>query len=281
MINTKRVVVAGLTFAALSVSASETTWTAGHFDMPESAIYDEARERIVVSVIGGHPGIADGVGGLALISPIGDILDADWTIGLDAPKGMGIIGDTLLVADLTRLHEIDLATGDIVQSHEVDGAVFLNDITSDGDRAFVSDFMSHSIWLYEDGAMTPWLEDATLRHPNGVLLDGDRLLVGSWGVGMHDDFTTDVPGSLLSVDLETREIGVVAKEVGNIDGITKINDDILVNDWITGELFLITTMGETEPVGSFAPGLADIASYGDTLFLPSMLDGTVSAKFYP
>lgn len=277
-----------IALAALSLSnltapafADGTSWTVGPFDMPESAIFDTAHGRIVLSVMGGNPVQADGNGGLALLSADGSMLDADWVVGLDAPKGMAILGTTLLVADLTRLHEIDLTSGAILRSLDVEGAVFLNDIASDGKRAFVSDLMDNRIWLYDEGAMTPWLSDAALHYPNGLYVDGDRLLVGSWGDGLRDDFSTEVPGSLLAVDLADQQISVVAKEVGNLDGIAMLGDDILVNDWLTGDLFKISPDGNAELVEKFAPGLADITSFGDQLLLPSMLEGTLSTQTYP
>lgn len=70
------------------------------------------------------------------------MLDANRVTGLDAPKGMAILGTTLLGADLTRLHEIDLASGTLLRSHDVEGAVFLNDVTPDGEQAFISAFGS-------------------------------------------------------------------------------------------------------------------------------------------
>lgn len=277
------ITLAALTLSSLTapVHAENSDWTVGPFDMPESAILDSAHNRIVLSVMGGNPAQADGNGGLALLTTNGDVLNADWVVGLDAPKGMAIVGSTLLVADLTRLHEIDLKSGTVLRSLEVPGAVFLNDIASDGDRAFVSDLMDNRIWLYEGGVMTSWLNDAALHHPNGLYVDGERLLVGSWGEGLRDDFTTEVAGSLLAVDLADQKISVVAKEVGNLDGIAKLGTDILVNDWLTGQLFAITSNGDAQLVQGFAPGLADIASYGDQLLLPSMLEGTLSTQTYP
>lgn len=278
LITLTALLVGGLTAAANAETAS---WTTGPFDMPESAIYDKEHNRIVISVIGGNPSEADGNGALALLSTSGEVLDPAWITGLDAPKGMAIVGTTLLVADLTRLHEIDIETGSLLRSLDVEGAVFLNDITSDGQQAFVSDFMADSIWLYEAGTMTPWLEDAALHHPNGLLLDGERLLVGSWGEGLRDDFTTEVPGSLLAVDLSNQAISVAAHEVGNIDGIAKLGNNILVSDWVTGKLFQIHSDGTAAVVAGFAPGLADIAAFDDQLLLPSMLEGTVSMQAYP
>lgn len=270
-------VLIGLTSPLLADPAS---WTAGPFDMPESAIFDATHERIIVSVIHGNPGEADGNGHLALLSPDGEISDPNWITGLDAPKGMAIVGETLLVADLTRLHEIDIATGTLLRSLDVEGAVFFNDITSDGERAYVSDFMANRIWLYQAGDMTIWLEDEALAHPNGLFLDEERLVVGSWGQGMRDDFSTEVPGALLSVDLETQAISTIVPSLGNLDGVVRIGDTLLVSDWITGQLFVVGEDGTHTVADQLPAGLADIAAHENTLILPSMLEGNVSARTY-
>ncbi|WP_424969315.1 hypothetical protein [Dinoroseobacter sp. S76] len=265
---------------ATPAAADPFHWTAGPFDMPESAIFDAVQDRIILSVIGGHPGAADGDGTLALLSPEGEILDPQWVTGLDAPKGMAILGDSLLVADLTRLHEVDLASGEILRSLELEGASFLNDVTSDGAQAFVSDLMTNRIWRYHGGEMTLWLEADALAHPNGLLLDGERLLVGSWGSGMRDDFTTEQPGALLSVDLATKAVHPLVPNLGNLDGVARIGETLLVNDWITGALFAIAADGTVTLKTEFPAGLADISAHGDRLFLPSMLEGSLSVLTY-
>lgn len=279
---TMRTLLTGLALVCAGTAVmAEENWTTGGFDMPESAIFDTARDRIILSTIIGDPGGIDGQASLVILTPEGTVIDPTWTIGLDAPKGMGIVGDILLVADLTRLHEIDLATGEIRRSLTLPEAVFLNDVTSDGNVAYVSDLLTDSIWRYADGEVTLWLHDPLLAHPNGVFLDQDRLLVGSWGAGLRDDFTTEVPGSLLSVSLETKEISVFAPEVGNIDGITRIGDAIIVSDWVTGKLFEVSDTGQARETGQFETGLADISSQGSTLYLPMMLDGTLVSWSYP
>ena len=278
MIKSAAFAVLGLTSSLL---ADPTNWTAGSFDMPESAIFDPAHNRIILSVIAGHPGEADGNGRLALLSPDGEILQEEWVAGLDAPKGMAIVGATLLVADLTRLHEIDLETGTLVRSLDVPGAAFLNDITSDGEQAYVSDLISNQIWRYRAGHMSVWLQDANLAHPNGLLLDETRLVVGSWGQGMRDDFSTEQPGALLAVDLETKAIRTIAPRLGNLDGVVRIGDKLLVSDWITGQLFEVDPDGSATLSAEYSSGLADIAAYGNTLLLPSMLEGSISARTYP
>jgi hypothetical protein len=123
--------------------ADPTSWTAGPFDMPDSAIFDATYDCIVVSVIHGHPGEADGYGHLVQLFPDGEILVPSWITGLYAPKGMAIVREKLLVADLTRLPEIDLPTGTLLRSFEVNVAVFLYDISSNGEQTYVSDFMGN------------------------------------------------------------------------------------------------------------------------------------------
>ncbi|GIT89938.1 ATP/GTP-binding protein [Jannaschia pagri] len=274
--------IALCTFAALPapVVADDLRWTAGPFDMPESAVFDPEQNHIVLSIIGGDPGAADGSGGLAVLSPDGQMLDADWVTGLDAPKGLALLGDHLLVSDLTHLHVIDRVTGTRIQSLKAPGAVFLNDVTTDGTQAFISDMMTDSIWRYADGALTMWMQDPALSHPNGLLLDGDRLVVGSWGAGLRDDFSTERAGDLLAVDLTTQALTVLAPELGNLDGIVRMGADLMVSDWITGALIKVGATGP-ETVAQYGPGLADIARLGDALILPLMLDGRVEVRSTP
>jgi hypothetical protein len=97
---------------------------------------------------------------------------------------------------------------------------------------------------------------------------------------MQADFSTEMPGSLLSVSLATQEVTVLAADVGNIDDVVRIGEPLLVSDWITGQLFEITPEGNALPVGDYAPGLADVSAHATTLYLPSMLEGTMSAPVY-
>lgn len=107
-----------------------------------------------------------------------------------------------------------------------------------------------------------------------------RIELSNQGQGMQADFSTEMPGSLLSVSLATQEVTVLAVDVGNIDGVVRIGETLLVSDWITGQLFEITPEGNALPVGDYAPGLADVSAHATTLYLPSMLEGTMSAPVY-
>lgn len=258
---------------------AQETWILEGFEMPESVLVDSEREQLLVSNIVGHPGETDANGYLSRVSFDGTLIEREWVTGLDAPKGMTLLGDELLVADLGRLHIIDVETGSIIDSLAPDGALFLNDVTSDANAAWVSDLLTNTIWHYSDGTLEPWLQTDELAHPNGLLVDGQRLLVGSWGVGLHDDFSTDEPGALLSVDLESKAISIVVPSVGNIDGIVSVQGVLFVSDWLSGALLEVDeatkSVVETQ---RFPKGLADISADSGTLYLPLMLDGQVKKQ---
>lgn len=276
-----------LYLAALSLvgpvmaQAAEPTFVTTGFEMPESVVVDTAQDRLIVSNIVGNPTEADGQGYLSLMSPDGTVIDKHWVTGLDAPKGMAILGDELIVTDLTAVHVIDVKTGDHIARLSGEGAVFLNDVAAGGDVAYISDMMSHSIWTYADGALSQWMQDDTLAHPNGLWVDGDALIVGSWGAGMKADFSTDKPGDLLSVDIDSQAISVIASEVANLDGVVRVGEEYIVNDWITGEMFSVTLDGKTKSVAQSVQGLADISYGNGVIYMPLMFDGAVTAMSYP
>jgi hypothetical protein len=258
-------------------SAAGPLWSLDGFDMPESVLFDAGNDRLVVSVMVGAPNAADGNGRLALLSTDGALIDADWAKGMDAPKGMALAGGKIFAADLTRLRIVDAATGELLVSLPAEGAVFLNDVTTNGHEVFVSDMMTDTIWRYANGTFEKWLESPALNHPNGLLWDGNRLLVGSWGNGLKNDFSTEAPGSLLSIDPNTKEITIVASDVGNIDGIVRLNGKLVLNDWINGKVFEIAEDGKAVEILSEAAGLADIGAKDGVLYLPHMLEGRIEA----
>lgn len=280
MINHIQHILALMIFIGAQPATAQELWVLDGFEMPESVLVDSERQQLIVSNIVGHPGETDANGYLSRVSLDGTLIERQWVTGLDAPKGMALIGHELLVADLGRLHRIDADTGAIIESLTPDGALFLNDVTSNADVAWVSDLMTNTIWQYSDGNFVPWLQNEEISHPNGLLIDGQRLLVGSWGVGLHDDFSTDEPGALLSVDLASKAVSTVAPSVGNIDGIARVQGILFVSDWLSGALLEVNeATNSAVEKQRFPEGLADISSNKGALYLPLMLDGQVKAEF--
>ncbi|PCH50052.1 MAG: hypothetical protein COC17_06615 [Hyphomicrobiales bacterium] len=269
--------IALLLSTSISAQAETILWEQTGFEMPESAIVLHETGNIVLSNIKGHPMKVDGNGYLSLISKDGKIINQKWVVGMDAPKGIARLGNQLLVADLTKLHIVDIETGTITQSHNAKGSVFLNDITTDGKSAWITDFMKHTIWKYQDGELELWLKEDALSHPNGILFDNHRLVIGTWGEGIQDDFSTNKPGQLISVDLATKAITKFSKPIGNIDGVVKHGDNFIVNDWINGKVFEVNKNGDFKELFQKKSGLADISINNNILLSPMMLEGKLQA----
>ncbi|TIX09390.1 MAG: ATP/GTP-binding protein, partial [Mesorhizobium sp.] len=192
-----------LAFAAMTpIAEAGEIWRASGFEQPESALFDAANKRIIVSNIAGNPGEADGNGYLSVLSLDGKLVTRHWTDGMDAPKGMALSGGKLYVADITKVRVVDLASGKLVASIDVPNAVFLNDMTADSaGKVYVSDMLADTIYRIDGDRPELFVKDALLASPNGIFADGGRLIVASWGKGIRPDFSTAEPGGLLSVDL--------------------------------------------------------------------------------
>lgn len=267
--------------AAVSVAQADELWRATGFEQPESALVDAAHNRIVVSNIAGNPGAADGNGYLSLLSMDGKVIARHWVDGMDAPKGMAISGGRLYAADITKVRVVDLASGKLVETIEVPGSVFLNDMTQDNaGKVYVSDMLADTIYRIDGDRPEPFVKNALLASPNGVFADGGRLIVASWGKGINKaDFSTAEPGGLLSVDLATKTITPLpgAQEFADLDGVITIGGTIYATAYMTGTLYSYKPGGKPEAVMRFKPGSADIGTDGEKIFVPLMGKGEVVA----
>ncbi|TIO74227.1 MAG: ATP/GTP-binding protein [Mesorhizobium sp.] len=270
---------AGIAMAS-AVQAGEL-WRAGGFEQPESALFDAANMRIVVSNIVGNPGDADGNGYLSLLSMDGKVITRHWVDGMDAPKGMAISGGRLYAADITRVRVVDIASGKLVSTIDVPGAVFLNDMTTDGTgKVYVGDMLADTIYRLDGDKPELFVKDALLASPNGIFAEGDRLIVASWGKGIKPDFSTAEPGGLLAVDLASRKVTPLqgAQNFADLDGVVAIGDDIYATAYMTGTLYRYHAGGAPEAIVTFKPGSADIGTDGNsTLYVPLMNEGAVAA----
>jgi sugar lactone lactonase YvrE len=105
----------------------------------------------------------------------------------------------------------------------------INDITSDPDgNLYISDTDANRIYKFSNGTLTVWLEEG-LSTPNGLLFDGNRLLVALQG-----------SKDLSSIDLASKQKTVITGDLNRGDGIawTGIQGYYLVTDW-EGELLMV------------------------------------------
>lgn len=262
-------------------AGADEIWRATGFKTPESVLFDEANGRLIVSNINGGPVAADGNGYLSILSTDGKVVAEKWVSGMDAPKGMAIARGKLYAADITKVRVVDLATGKLIQSIDIPGSVFLNDMTADSSGVvYVSDMMANTIHRIDGDKAELWIKDEALAMPNGVLADDDRLIVVSWGKGLKPDFTTQQPGGILAVDFKTKAITPLsgAEQVGNLDGVILRDGSVYFTDYMAGGLYRYKPGAPVEKLDKLKPGSADIGTDGKTIFIPMMNEGEVIAR---
>jgi hypothetical protein len=254
--------------SATARSAGPTAgWTVTEgIETPESAYYDADSGFIFVSQIAGQPTDRDGNGRIVKLNGYGTVVSATWVTGLNAPKGLRSHQGTLWTADLDEVIGIDIGSGTIASRVKIDGAQFLNDVATGSDgTVYVSDFMANKIYAVKDGKVTTFAEGEQLEWPNGLLVEGNRLVVGAWGKP-EADFSTKVPGRLYALDLTTKQkTAITPKPFANIDGVESDGrGGYLVSDYLKGQILRIGPGGDSRTIQTFTAGTADIG------FVPSI-----------
>ncbi|MEO9964365.1 MAG: hypothetical protein ABJF11_01170 [Reichenbachiella sp.] len=238
----------------------------------ESVIYDEFRDVLYVSNIGSVPPTAkDNDGFISIISTSGEVIDLDWVTEISAPKGMGIIDSSLFVTNIDEVVEIDIPSGVIVKRYLVGNAQFLNDITiTDTEDILISDSNLNNIHKLTDGSMKFWMNDSAFHGSNGLLAQGDQLMVASYG-----------GGEFYRVDRNTKTKTLVASGIEGGDGIVAIGENYLVSNW-NGEVHFVDNQGntslllDTKSKGKNAADICFIQSE-NLLLVPTFFGNTVAA----
>jgi sugar lactone lactonase YvrE len=271
-------------FAFLATSAvADEVWSLSSFKEPESALFDPQRKVIYVSNVAGEANAKDGIGFISKVSPDGKLIDLEWVKGFNGPKGLVMNGNKLYVSDIDQLVEIDVDKGQVTNRWKAEGSQFLNDTAVDNDgRIYVSDMLADSIYVLDGGKLSVFLQDKGLLHPNGLRVEGDKLLVAAWGADIQPDFTTKSPGHLLSVDLKSKAISDVGngKPVGNLDGLEPDGTgNWIVTDWINGALYRLHPDGKADQLLDLNKGSADLEflEQDKIAIIPMMIDGKVTA----
>jgi hypothetical protein len=178
----KRFVLAFFVLGMLNAQAQpklEKIWESDTtLAIPESVLPDVQKGVLYVSLIDGGPWEADGKGGVAKLDLNGKITNANWITGLNAPKGMGIAGNRLYVADLAEVAVVDINKGTITNRIKVEGAEGLNDITVDSKGiVYASDSKTGKVYRIENGKASLYLEG--FKGLNGLRAVGNDLYVAT------------------------------------------------------------------------------------------------------
>jgi len=243
---------------------------------PESAYFDKGSGFLFVSQVGGGGATGkDGDGCIAKLAPDGKVIDNKWIAGLNSPKGLRSHDGTLWVSDIDRIVGIDIEKGEIAATVEVAGAKFLNDVACDAAGAvYVSDMSASKIYCFKEDEVSVFAEGDELEYPNGLLVEGARMIVAAWGSG-------GAAGRLFSLDLKTKTKTLITPEpVGNLDGLEGDGKGgYIVTDWVSGKVFQIGKDGTSQVILQLPQGTADHAYLSDKslLILPQMSENKVTA----
>jgi sugar lactone lactonase YvrE len=275
-------IVSLVIFCTEAEAAPKLLWETKGLAQPESVVVDPATGAIYVSNIVGAVMQKDGNGFIAKLNGDGKMVTRQWVKGLDSPTGLALHDRTLYVADVDQLVEINAASGEIVKRYPAKGATFLNDLAIDPDgTVYVSDTPSNTIWRLKDGSFEPWLADDKLNGPNGLLVQGDTLVVASLGKIPGVGQKQELAGlSLISLkDQSVTKIGS-GQPIGNLDGLELLQPGVyLVTDWAAGALYRVDAKGKAQQLIDLNQGSADLTYLPDKkiVLIPMMLDNTLVA----
>ncbi len=248
---------------------------------PECVIWDATGKCWYVSNLAGGSTARDSRAFISRLDADGKVLEKEWVKGLDAPKGMGLSGRMLYIADVDHVSVIDIQKGQFVRRIPVQGAKFLNDVAvSARGEIFVSD-MERSV-IYRIGPNSRpevFVSDKKLECPNGLWTEPDSLIVAAWGAITGDNFATKVPGRLLRVDLRSKHISAITpQKLGNLDGLVKFGAHYYVSDYKAGKVFKVAEDGSQSLWKSGFMAAADMGLDKDRkiLAIPDMAAGTVT-----
>ncbi len=274
-------------FLAIFILNPSQGWADTHQSMrkitglktPESVL--QAKDgRIFVSEINVFG--KDGDGQISMIDTHGNV--TVFATGLDDPKGLAMIGQTLYVADKNKIISIapDGNSRVFVAAEQFDyPPKFLNDLEADlAGNLYVSDSgdilgQGGGSAIYKispAGHVSLLLSDkqnAALKAANGLLVDdtGNFLLVVDFASGI-----------LYSLNTQSRQLTDIAEGFGGGDGIVHHSSGTMyVSDWKNGKVFAVDTKGDVKLLKAGYQAAADIAITKDERFLlvPDMKAGAL------
>jgi sugar lactone lactonase YvrE len=244
----------------------------GGFKTPESVKYDSAQDVYFVSNINGNPSQKDGNGFISRVRTDNNTIEelrfiegGKNGVVLNAPKGLAIVGDTLIVADIDAVRMFNKRTGLPIASVDLSSrkATFLNDVAVGGDGAiYVTDTgirfgptgeMSHpgtdQIFKIAGRTASVATSGATLSGPNGITWDGanGRFVVAPFS-----------GKALLTWKAGDASAAEMVTGVGGWDGVEVLSGGrVLASSWTDSSVTLYQGSAATK-VATGVPSPADI-----------------------
>ena len=276
----KKIALSLITTAILGFAS---TVTVEGFSSPESTIVN--KNDLYVSNVGKElkPTQKDGDGFISKLDVNGKIKELHFIDGLDAPKGMGIVGNTLFVADINTLRGFDLSTKKEIFNVVFEGVNFLNDITvKDSNTLFIG--ASDTSAIYEVNiASKSYKKLMDFTVTNGLFYEDGILYAAQLGSSTQNMF--DGKGKLYKIDLkDNNKLTQLGTFEGVLDGVTKVGNKVYVSDWGNGKdtgivrVYDLKTKEETILKLQSFMGAADfwIDEKSKKIFMPQMIGNKVT-----
>jgi len=223
-------------FSVISINIFAQT-----FSSPESVVYDPVLSRYIVS----NAGTGTSGGSIVAYDPVSQTISAFVETGVNSPKGLCLVNDTLFVTDVTSVRGYNIANGTIVFDVAIPTSNFLNDITADDHNLYLSDNGCNKIFVLnrynqESFALS---QSPFVTSPNGLYFDAanNRLILISF-------VTLNAP--VLSVDVTTGIVDTITNTtLGMLDGLTMDNDgNYYVSSWSSNSVFRFDNAFANAPV---------------------------------
>ena len=171
------------------------------------------------------------------------------------------------------------------EKYSINDAGFLNDLVAQKDGSiYASDMFKNRIYRLKNDQVNIWKQSKLLNSPNGLLIEGDYLIIACWGK-IKKGFKTSVKGKLIKVNLISREIKrfFSTRPIGNLDGIVFNKDKgYLSTDWVNGKLFTINKKGIVTNSKKINKGSSDleILMHRNLILIPMMKNNNLTAFQY-
>ncbi len=254
--------------AATGVRSLEMIWMASGFEQPEGAALAPDGGYFISNIGPGDPAEPDGNGYISKLNTDGSLAAAKFVEGLNAPIGLAVHEGVLYAADGDGVAMFDAVTGAAKGKVPVPGAMFLNDMTVWKGDVLVADSGTATIHKITPDGASVFAANAGWDGLNGILGDGDRLLIA-----------TMTEGKLIGLDSASTET-LIAAGMKDADGIGLIpGGGYLVSSW-PGEIHHVSPDGVVSLlIDTKADGILqnDLSVFGDVVIVPNWEPGTVTA----
>lgn len=232
----------------------------------ESVFYYAEGDFLLVSNIEGKPTELDDKGSIAKVSTDGKIIDAAWATGISAPKGMCVLGEKLFVSDVNRVIAISMENTADRDYYPIEGAQFLNDLSTDGKAVYVSDMAMGTLHRIKDGVLS--LVADSVASLNGLCYAENKL------------FGLSAEG-LIEFDLQDGTYQVLNDKVQGGDGLVSLGDGKFIASKWQGEIWFIDGEEASQMLSSQEEGIqtADIGfnPNTNTVYVPRFFSNYISA----